>query len=91
MAAEFGGCPELDLHRVDDVSEGIHALDQFLHQQFMAGERAVKIIHGRGTGAMRRAVQEHLARVPFVEVFRDSQDTGELLGVTVAVLASAKN
>lgn len=88
IAAELGHGPELDLHEVGDVSSGVHTLDLFLNQQFMAGERAVKIIHGRGAGVMRRAVHEHLAQVPFVEAFRDSRNLPEVLGVTVAVLAS---
>lgn len=56
MAAEFGGTPELDLHDVRDLSSGIYELDYFLNAQFMRRQRAVKIIHGRGTGAMRNAV-----------------------------------
>ena len=90
MFAEFGGSPEIDLHGSQDVEEGIHKLDRFINAKFVAGERAVKIIHGRGTGAMRKAVHEHLATVPFVETFRDSQNASETSGVTVAVLSPSK-
>lgn len=88
--AEFGGSVEIDLHGAQDVEEGMHILDRFLNAQFMAGERAVKIIHGRGTGAMRKAVHKYLATVPFVEMFRDSQNISETSGVTVAVLYLSK-
>lgn len=85
MAAEFGACVQIDLHGFT-VDSAVHAIDQYLNKQFIAGERAVKIIHGRGTGILRNAVHKHLATIPFVEAFRDSLNPSETLGVTVVVL-----
>ncbi len=85
MAAEFGACVQIDLHG-QTVDLAIREVDQYLNKQFLAGERAVKIIHGRGTGVLRKAVHQHLASIPFVEAFRDSLNPSETLGVTVVVL-----
>jgi DNA mismatch repair protein MutS2 len=67
--------------------EGVAALDQYLEQATIHGYRQIRIIHGKGTGALRARVQEHLKRHPRVERFR----LGELgeggAGVTVAEIA----
>jgi len=87
FAVELGGeAPEIDLHDSADVEEGIRDLDQFLNHEFMSGAEVVKIIHGRGSGKMRRAVHDHLKTIPFVETFRDSESPSGIMGVTFAVL-----
>ena len=49
----------------------------------LAGLREVRVVHGRGTGALRKAVREELARHPLVE--RTEPDAED--GATVATLA----
>ncbi|KKW33271.1 MAG: recombination and DNA strand exchange inhibitor protein [Candidatus Uhrbacteria bacterium GW2011_GWA2_53_10] len=81
-----GNTQNIDLHG-EDSETAVSLADQFLHQQFLAGESVVKIIHGRGTGALRRAVAAMLKNHPVVEYFRDSLNTSELGGVTYVALA----
>lgn len=86
FAAELGNPPEVDLHGLGDVEQGLHELERFLNRQFMLGSETVRIIHGRGSGRMRRGVHEHLRSHELVPYYRDSQKPGEVQGVTYAVL-----
>lgn len=86
FAAELGGrAPEVDLHGMDAV-EASEVVDRFLHLQFMAGERVVKIVHGRGSGKLRETVHRLLKTHSLVEYYRDAQAFHSLAGVTYAVL-----
>lgn len=53
--------PELDL-RGERVEAALSKLDQYLDQALLANYKKVTIIHGHGTGAVRKAVQEALKR-----------------------------
>jgi DNA mismatch repair protein MutS2 len=70
------------------VEEAIPRLDKHLNDAYLARLPSVRIIHGRGTGALRRAVREQLEGHPLVASYRpgDQHEGGE--GVTVAELVS---
>ncbi len=76
---------ELDL-RGRTVDEMLVELDRYLDTAYLAGLPWVRIIHGKGTGALRQAVREELRGHPLVSEFRpgDLSEGGE--GVTVAKL-----
>jgi len=70
------------------VDEALFRLDQYLNDAFMAGLPFVRIVHGKGTGTLRQAVHEALAKHPLVKSFRLG-DYGEGdYGVTIVELAS---
>jgi DNA mismatch repair protein MutS2 len=74
--------PELDVRggSSDDARQAARAYVDAAH---LAGRGEVRIIHGRGTGALRKAVRAELARHPLVdEAISDSAD-----GATVVRLA----
>jgi len=78
---------ELDLRgwRADAV---LSELDQYLNDAFLAGLPFVRIVHGKGTGVLRRVVREALSEHPLVAEHRPgSRDEGGD-GVTVANLVS---
>lgn len=50
--------------------EAITALDNFMDRAIMYGIHHIKIIHGRGTGALKQAVQFYLKKYPHVQSFR---------------------
>lgn len=52
------------------VDEALWRLDQYLNDAFMAGLSSVRIVHGKGTGKLRHAVHESLARNPLVKAYR---------------------
>jgi dsDNA-specific endonuclease/ATPase MutS2 len=74
----------LDLHafRPGDV---LSVVDEYLRAAQAAGFREVRLIHGRGTGAQRAAVQRLLRSHPAVESYSDAPESH--LGATVARLA----
>ena len=53
--------PEIDC-RGQTVDEGIGNIDKYIDDAFLAGLKQVTIIHGKGTGVLRAAVQQYLAR-----------------------------
>jgi DNA mismatch repair protein MutS2 len=78
---------ELLLRRLT-VEEALYRLDQYLYDAFMAGLPSVCIVHGKGTGKLRRAVHESLAKHPLVKSYRLG-DYGEGdYGVTMVELIS---
>jgi DNA mismatch repair protein MutS2 len=76
---------ELLLRRLT-AEEALYRLDQYLYDAFMADLSPVRIVHGKGTGKLRRAVHELLAKHPLVKSYRLG-DYGEGdYGVTVVEL-----
>jgi len=59
------------------VEEGTRRVDKFLDQAALAGSSQVRIIHGHGTGALRRGLAEFLKTHPLVEAIRfEAEDRG---------------
>jgi DNA mismatch repair protein MutS2 len=78
---------ELLLRRLT-VEEALYQLDQYLYDAFMAGLPSVRIVHGKGTGKLRHAVHESLAKHPLVKSYRLG-DYGEGdYGVTIVELTN---
>ncbi len=77
--------PTLDLHgeRVEAALERLHA---YLDDALLAGLDSVVIVHGIGTGALRRAVREALAEHPRVRAVRGGRRDEGGEGATVAEL-----
>ena len=51
-------------------AEALLELDYYLDQAILAGRKSLEVIHGKGTGALRTAVHEHLTNNPVVERFK---------------------
>ena len=66
--------------------EGVMEVDRFIDSCLMSGISVITIIHGKGTGALRSAVQQFLRRNPHVKTFRDGVYGEGESGVTVAEL-----
>jgi DNA mismatch repair protein MutS2 len=59
------------------VEEGTRRVDKFLDQAALAGSSRIRIIHGHGTGALRRGLAEFLKTHPLVEAIRtEAADRG---------------
>ncbi|MCX6382359.1 MAG: Smr/MutS family protein [Armatimonadetes bacterium] len=65
------------------ADEAQSLLDKYIDDAFVAGLQQARIIHGRGTGALRRVVQDYLRQHPSVASFRQGVEGGD--GVTVVV------
>jgi DNA mismatch repair protein MutS2 len=68
------------------AEEAIERLEKYLDDAYLAGLPKVRIIHGKGTGVLRRVVREVLSSHPLVATYRegDRYEGGD--GVTVAEL-----
>jgi len=78
---------ELFLRRLT-VEEALWRLDQYLYDAFMAGLSPVRIVHGKGTGKLRRAVHQSLARHPLVKSYRLGDYSEGDYGVTIVELTN---
>ena len=77
---------EIHLRRLT-VDEALPKLDKYLDDAFMAGLYQVRVIHGKGTGTLRRVIREQLAKHPLVKSFRAGEYGEGGAGVTVVELA----
>jgi DNA mismatch repair protein MutS2 len=78
--------PELNLIGCT-VEEALDRTDKFLDQAYLASMRSVRIIHGAGTGALRKAIRAMLAEHPHVERFEPAGGSSpESGGATVVEL-----
>ena len=77
---------EVHLRRLT-VDEALLKLDQYLHDTFITGLYQVRIVHGKGTGTLRQAVRERLARHPLVRAYRPGGYGEGGAGVTMVELA----
>ncbi len=66
------------------VDEALTALDKYLDDAYMAHIPSVRIVHGKGTGALRSAVQSHLKSLPYVASYRLGEFGEGDSGVTIA-------
>jgi len=67
--------------------EAVAAVDKFLDDAMLAGLHRVDIIHGKGTGALRKRISEHLKTLSIVKSFRLGEWNEGGGGVTVVELA----
>ena len=76
--------PEVNLHgyRVD---EALSLIDSLLDDAALEGMTSLKIVHGKGTGALRRAIREYLGGHPLVAATQPGEG-GAAGGVTIVTL-----
>lgn len=84
MSKSFSVSPEINLLG-KTVDEAISELDKYLDDAYLAHLPSVRIVHGKGTGALRSAVQSHLKRVKYVKSFQLGEYGEGDSGVTIAV------
>lgn len=66
------------------VDEAIAELDKYLDDAYLSHAPSVRIVHGKGTGALRQAVQQHLKRISYVKSFHLGEYGEGDAGVTIA-------
>ena len=76
---------ELDI-RGCTVDEGVMMTDNFIAGSMLSGFETVTIIHGKGTGALRKGIHDHLRRMKQVKSFRPGMYGEGEDGVTIVTL-----
>ncbi len=80
-----GGFPEVDLRGMN-IEEALIEVDRFIDSSILSGVHQVTIIHGKGTGALREAIQQHLKKHKSVSSYRLGVYGEGETGVTIAEL-----
>ncbi|MBR4058690.1 MAG: endonuclease MutS2 [Lachnospiraceae bacterium] len=83
MSKSFGISPEINLLG-STVDEALAKLDKYLDDAYLAHLGSVRIVHGKGTGALRTAVHQYLKRASYVKSFRLGEHGEGDAGVTIA-------
>ena len=69
------------------VEEATRRVDKFLDEAAVAGKPSIRIVHGHGTGALRRGLAEFLSAHPLVEsTHHEAEDRGGT-AITIAEIA----
>jgi DNA mismatch repair protein MutS2 len=84
-AAKRDASSEIDLRGMDSI-EAIFELDRYIDQSLLSGIPTVTVIHGKGTGALRSAIQAHLKGHKAVKTYRAGTYGEGEAGVTVVEL-----
>ncbi len=82
MSKSLSISPEINLLG-KTVDEAISALDKYLDDAYLAHLSSVRVVHGKGTGALRSAVHNHLKRLKYVSEFRLGEYGEGDAGVTI--------
>ena len=82
MSKSISVSPEINLLG-KTVDEAIPLLDKYLDDAYLAHLKSVRVVHGKGTGALRNAVQQHLKRVKYIKSYRLGEYGEGDAGVTV--------
>lgn len=83
MSKSFSVSTEINLLG-KTVDEALNDLDKYLDDAYLAHLPSVRIVHGKGTGALRSAVQNHLKKTKFVDSYRLGEFGEGDAGVTIA-------
>ena len=83
MAKSLSVSPEINLIG-KTVDEALMELDKYLDDAYLAHLKTVRIVHGKGTGALRKAVQNHLKKQKYVKSYHLGEFGEGDAGVTIA-------
>ena len=82
MSRSLSISPEINLLGLT-VDEAIAKLDKYLDDAYLSHLTSVRVVHGKGTGALRSAVQNHLKRLKCVKEYRLGEYGEGDAGVTI--------
>ena len=82
MSKSFSISPEINLLG-KTVDEAVSLMDKYLDDAYLAHLPSVRVVHGKGTGALRNAVHSHLKRLKYVNEFRLGEYGEGDSGVTI--------
>ncbi len=63
--------------------DAIHEMEQYLDQAYMSHLPSVRVVHGKGAGILRQAVQQRLRQIPYVKSFKLGEYGEGDAGVTI--------
>ncbi|MCK5779512.1 MAG: endonuclease MutS2 [Psychrilyobacter sp.] len=77
-------------HKIDlrgqMVEDSVHELENYMDRAVLSGYSTIQVVHGKGTGQLRKGIQAYLKTCRYVESFRDANMNEGGLGCTVVTL-----
>ena len=70
------------------TSEALRQLEQFLDQAYLTNQREVRIVHGIGSGALKKAIHDYLSTSPYCAAFRQAEPHHGGAGATIVHISS---
>ena len=78
---------EAELNLVGErTSDALRRLEEFLDQAYLTNQKEVRVIHGIGSGALKKAVHEYLATSPYCAGFRQAEPHQGGAGATIVTI-----
>ena len=68
------------------VEDSIHELENYMDRAVLSGHSTIQVVHGKGTGQLRKGIQAYLKTCRYVDSFRDANMNEGGLGCTVVTL-----
>ncbi len=82
VSAQRGETAEVNLIGMR-APDALRRLEEFLDQAYLTNQSEVRVIHGVGSGALRRAVREYLSTSPYCTNFREAEPQAGGAGATI--------
>ncbi len=82
MSKALSISPEINLLG-KTVDEALAELDKYLDDAYLSRLSTVRVVHGKGTGALRNAVHGHLKRIKYIKSYRLGEYGEGDAGVTI--------
>ena len=77
-------------HKIDlrgqMVEDSVHELENYMDRAVLSGYSTIQVVHGKGTGQLRKGIQAYLKTCRYVDSFRDANMNEGGLGCTVVTL-----
>ena len=77
--------PEINVHGFT-CEEALNLIDKYIDDAILAGLNQIKIVHGKGTGALRKSVHNYLKKNTSIKSFRLGNFGEGDIGVTIVAL-----
>ena len=69
------------------TGDGLRRLEEFLDQAYLTSRTEVRVIHGIGSGALKKAIHEYLATSPYCASYRAAEPYQGGAGATIVTLS----
>jgi len=69
------------------TGDALRKLEEFLDQAYLTNRAEVRIVHGIGSGALKKAVNEYLSTSPYCAAFRQAEPHHGGSGATIVQLS----
>jgi DNA mismatch repair protein MutS2 len=70
------------------TGEALRELEQFLDQAYLTNRQEVRVVHGIGSGALKKAIHDYLGTSPYCSAFHQAEPLSGGAGATIVQISS---